>query len=241
VSGGAGPAVLELRGIAKDYGTVQNPLPVLRGVDLTVQGGEFVAIVGASGSGKSTLLNLLGCLDRPTRGQYLLVGDDVATFDDRRLSQVRKTRIGFVFQSFQLVPHLSVEENVELPLLYARVGRRERRERARALIARVGLGHRGHHLPAQLSGGECQRTALARALVNEPALILADEPTGNLDSRTSAEIIGLLVELHVSGRTIVLITHDAAVAAVAGRRLRLCDGQFVAGDAAAEEVACSAS
>ncbi|MCA8952015.1 MAG: ABC transporter ATP-binding protein [Planctomycetes bacterium] len=238
--------MLELQGIEKAYGTPQNPVPVLRGVDLCVREGDYVAIVGASGSGKSTLLNILGCLDRPTNGSYFLVGEDVATLDDLSLSRVRKTRIGFVFQSFQLVSHLTVEENVELPLLYARVPRKERRERSRALIEKVGLGHRGDHLPTMLSGGECQRAAIARALVNEPALILADEPTGNLDSKTSKEIMKLFVELHGSGRTIVMITHDPNVAAVAERRITLRDGMVASNEnqraaVAAEEAECSAN
>jgi len=236
-----GRAVLSLRDITKTYGTAQNPVPVLRGVDLQVHEGEYVAIVGASGSGKSTMLNILGCLDRPTSGSYHLVGEDVAQFDDLSLSRVRKTRIGFVFQSFQLVSHLSVQENVELPLLYARVARNERRRRAGELIERVGLGHRRGHLPTMLSGGECQRAALARALVNEPALILADEPTGNLDSKTSVEIMKMFVSLHEQGRTIVMITHDPSVAARAQRRITLRDGA-VAGDDLqpnAAEAACS--
>ncbi len=234
--------VLELRSIQKTYGTVQNPVPVLRGIDLRIDEGEFVAVVGSSGSGKSTLLNILGCLDRPSLGSYLLVGEDVGTLDDVRMSAVRKTRIGFVFQSFQLVPHLTVEENVELPLFYSRLPRRVRRERSRALLERVGLGHRGTHLPSELSGGECQRTAVARALINEPALVLADEPTGNLDSRTSASIIQLFRELHESGRTIVMITHDPVVAGAAARRITLRDGRVAADSAAIEgEAACSAS
>jgi putative ABC transport system ATP-binding protein len=241
--------VLELRGIEKTYGTVQNPVPVLRGIDLRVAEGEFVAIVGSSGSGKSTLLNILGCLDRPTVGTYHLVGQDVSTLDDQRMSAVRKTRIGFVFQSFQLVPHLTVQENVELPLFYARLSRRVRRERSHAILERVGLGHRHTHLPSELSGGECQRTALARALINEPALILADEPTGNLDSKTSASIMQLFRDLHASGRTIVMITHDQGVAATAARRITLRDGCVasddlqaqVAATTAAEEDSCSAN
>ena len=241
---GTAECVLELRGIEKTYGSAQNPVPVLRGIDLRVPAGEFVAIVGSSGSGKSTLLNILGCLDRPTSGTYHLVGQDVSTLDDPSMSAVRKTRIGFVFQSFQLVPHLTVEENVELPLFYARLSRRARRQRSRALLERVGLGHRCSHLPSELSGGECQRTALARALVNEPALVLADEPTGNLDSKTSASIMQMFRELHASGRTIVMITHDPVVAAVAARRITLRDGR-IADDsgapvaAAAGEGACS--
>jgi putative ABC transport system ATP-binding protein len=234
--------VLELQGICKTYGTPDNPLPVLRDVDLQVGAGEFVAVVGASGSGKSTLLNILGCLDRPTSGCYRLVGEDVSTLDDRHLSHVRKTRIGFVFQSFHLVPHLTVEENVELPLFYRRVARRARRARSHEIIERVGLAHRCRHLPTELSGGECQRTALARALVNEPALVLADEPTGNLDSVTSAAIMQLVVELHRSGRTIVMITHDHHVAAAAGRRITLCDGRVDSDvTVAAPGAACSSS
>jgi putative ABC transport system ATP-binding protein len=241
VASPAGP-VLELQGICKSYGPTDHPLPVLRDVDLRVGVGEFVAVVGASGSGKSTLLNILGCLDRPTRGSYRLVGEDVATLTDRRLSELRKTRIGFVFQSFHLVPHLTVEENVELPLFYGRVARRARRLRSHELIERVGLGHRRRHRPTELSGGECQRAALARALVNEPALLLADEPTGNLDSVTSAAILQLLVGLHGSGRTIVMITHDQGVAAAAGRRITMRDGRIDADDAAlGRGAACSSN
>lgn len=239
----AAAPVLALEAVQKDYGTAERPVPVLRGLDLVVRGGEYVCVVGASGSGKSTLLNILGCLDRPTSGVYRLVGEDVAGLDDERLSQVRKQRIGFVFQSFQLILHLTVLENVELPLLYARRPKKERRARAIALLERVGLGHRLDHLPAELSGGECQRAAIARALVNEPALVLADEPTGNLDSRTAAEILGLFGELHRSGVTIVMITHDRAVAAAAGRRITIRDGRIEADDggAPAGEVACSAN
>lgn len=232
---GIAECVLELRGIEKTYGSAQNPVPVLRGIDLRVVAGEFVAIVGSSGSGKSTLLNILGCLDQPTSGTYHLVGQDVGVLDDPSMSAVRKTRIGFVFQSFQLVPHLTVEENVELPLFYSRLSRRTRRQRSRALLERVGLAHRCTHLPSELSGGECQRTALARALVNEPALILADEPTGNLDSKTSASIMQMFRELHASGRTIVMITHDPVVAAAAARRITLRDGR-VADDSGAQVV-----
>ncbi|HEX5053125.1 MAG TPA: ABC transporter ATP-binding protein [Planctomycetota bacterium] len=237
--------VLALRGIHKTYGTEQNPLPVLRSLDLRVVTGEFVAVVGASGSGKSTLLNIIGCLDRPTSGSYHLVDEDVSTLDDLRLSHVRKTKIGFVFQSFHLVQHLTVEENVELPLFYARLPRRARRERSRAILDRVGLGHRRTHVPSELSGGECQRTAVARALINDPSLILADEPTGNLDSVTSAEIMKLFVELHASGRTILMITHDPGVAAVAQRRILMRDGRIERDEqsgptaASAPEASCS--
>jgi putative ABC transport system ATP-binding protein len=217
-------AILDLRGIEKRYGTEKNPVPVLNGVSLRVEPGEYVAIVGPSGSGKSTLLNILGCLDRPTAGEYFLAGDDVAQMDDRSLSHVRNTRIGFVFQSFHLVSHLTVVENVEMPLFYKRVPRHERRRRALALLERVGLSHRVKHLPSELSGGECQRTAIARALTNEPALLLADEPTGNLDTTTSRSILAALKELNESGRTIVMITHDVDIARNAPRRIALRDG-----------------
>jgi putative ABC transport system ATP-binding protein len=231
--------VLALRGIDKTYGTAENPLPVLRALDLTVLAGEFVAVVGASGSGKSTLLNILGCLDRPTAGSYELVGEDVSSLDDLRLSHVRKTKIGFVFQSFHLVTHLTVEENVELPLFYARMGRTARRERSRAILERVGLGHRRTHLPNQLSGGECQRAAIARALINDPSLVLADEPTGNLDSVTSAEIMRLFGEVHAGGRTIVMITHDPSIAAIARRRILMRDGRIASDERTDQETACS--
>lgn len=220
----ASDPVLELRAIEKVYGLGDATLRVLKGIDLTVQAGEYVAIIGPSGSGKSTLLNLLGCLDRPTSGEYFLGGDDVSAFDDRRLSRVRNRRIGFVFQSFHLISHLTVHENVELPLFYSRMGRRARHERCREVLDRVGLAHRLDHLPSQLSGGERQRVAVARALSNDPALILADEPTGNLDTSTSAEIMELLRELHAAGRTLVVITHDAEIAAAAPRRVLLRDG-----------------
>jgi putative ABC transport system ATP-binding protein len=217
-------AILELQGIEKRYGTEKNPIPVLRGISLRVDAGEYVAIVGPSGSGKSTLLNILGCLDRPTGGAYFLAGDDVARMDDRSLSRVRNTRIGFVFQSFHLIPHLTVAENVEMPLFYARVGRADRRRKAMELLDKVGLGHRVKHVPSELSGGECQRTAIARALTTEPAMLLADEPTGNLDSVNSKAILQVLRELHASGRTIVMITHDRDIAQNAPRRVALRDG-----------------
>ena len=222
----AAHAILRLTGVERVYGSIENPLRVLRDINLTVQPGEFVAIMGPSGSGKSTLLNVLGCLDRQTKGSYFLTGEDVSRFSDDQRSMVRRTRIGFVFQSFQLISHLSVLENVEMPLFYARVPRKQRHERCRELIERVGLTDRAGHLPSQLSGGESQRAAIARALTNEPALILADEPTGNLDSNTSAEIMALFGELHQAGRTIVLITHDSDIAQAAPRRVSLRDGRI---------------
>lgn len=218
---------LELRAVEKIYGLPDNPLPVLRGIDLKIARGEFVAIVGPSGAGKSTLLHILGCLDRPTHGAYFLMDENVATLDDDTLSRVRRTRIGFVFQSFHLITHLSALENVEMPLYYERRARGERRARCRELLERVGLGPRADHYPNQLSGGESQRAAIARALANDPALLLADEPTGNLDSATSSEIIALLHELHAGGRTIVLITHDPGVADAAPRRITIRDGRIV--------------
>jgi len=225
--------ILKLSQVERVYGTAVNPLSVLHQVDLEVGEGEFLAIVGPSGAGKTTLLNILGCLDRPTSGAYHLLGENVALFGDRRLSHVRKTRIGFIFQSFQLIGHLSVLENVEMPLFYARVPRRRRRRRCLELIERVGLSPRSGHIPSELSGGEGQRVAIARALANDPAVILADEPTGNLDSATSGEIMALLQELHASGRTIVLITHNPDLAAAAPRRVLLRDGRIVS-DTASE-------
>ncbi|RKY19079.1 MAG: macrolide ABC transporter ATP-binding protein [Planctomycetota bacterium] len=216
--------MLELESVYKTYGQADAAVNVLKGIDLRVDEGEYVAIIGPSGSGKSTILNILGCLDRPSRGACKIAGEDVAAMDDRSLSRIRNTRIGFIFQSFHLVSHLTVLENVELPLFYARMGRAERHARCRELLDRVGLSHRLSHIPNQLSGGERQRVAVARALSNNPALVLADEPTGNLDSSTSAEIMELLYELHDAGRTIVVITHDPEIAARAPRRVMLRDG-----------------
>jgi putative ABC transport system ATP-binding protein len=219
----SGP-VLALRGVTKSYGEGDARVQVLHGIDLEVAPGEFVAIMGPSGSGKSTLLNLLGCLDRPTGGAYLLDGEDVATLSDDSLSRIRNARIGFIFQSYNLIAQLTVLENVEVPLLYRPWGHPTSPRSARDLLQSVGLSHRLTHRPAQLSGGECQRVAIARALVNDPILILADEPTGNLDTKTGSEVLQLLEGLHRQGRTIVLITHDPAVAARAGRVVRLQDG-----------------
>ncbi|MGE3172224.1 MAG: ABC transporter ATP-binding protein [Planctomycetota bacterium] len=228
MTGDPAQPLLELAAVTRTYGTQQNPVPVLHGIDLRVTEGEYVVIIGPSGSGKSTMLNILGCLDRPSTGAYRVGGDDVQALTDLQLSRVRNQRIGFVFQSFQLVPHLSVEENIELPMFYARVPRARRRRRCQELAATVGLGHRRGHLPNMLSGGECQRVAIARALANEPMLLLADEPTGNLDSATSLEILRLFDELHGAGRTIVLITHDPQIAARAPRCVALRDGRVEA-------------
>jgi putative ABC transport system ATP-binding protein len=218
-------AILELRGVGKTYGSGPAALRVLADVDLTVEQGEYVAVIGPSGSGKSTLLNILGCLDVPSSGHYLVEGRNVRSLDDTQLSHLRNRRIGFVFQSFQLVSHLTVLENVELPLFYARRGRGERKARALELLEKVGLKDRLHHRPAQLSGGERQRCAIARALANEPALLLADEPTGNLDTHTGREILELFHRIHRAGGTVVLITHDPGIAEQAPRRVALRDGR----------------
>jgi putative ABC transport system ATP-binding protein len=199
----------------------------LAGVSLTIEAGEFVAIMGASGSGKSTLMNILGCLDLPDGGEYRLAGEAVQTMSSDALAAVRNRRIGFVFQQFNLLPRTSALENVELPMVYAGVSNEERHRRAREALQRVGLGERGDHTPAELSGGQQQRVAIARALVNLPQLILADEPTGALDTRTSEDIMGLLTELNAQGITVVLVTHEHDVAAWARRRLVFRDGQVV--------------
>ncbi|HET9666624.1 MAG TPA: ABC transporter ATP-binding protein [Desertimonas sp.] len=203
-------------------------VPALDDVSLRIHAGEFVAIVGPSGSGKSTMMNILGCLDRPTHGSYQLAGAPVAELDDDSLARLRSRTIGFVFQSYNLLPRTSALENVATPLLYQGVRRAERLRRARATLERLGLGDRVDHEPTELSGGQQQRVAIARALVTEPALILADEPTGNLDSHAGAEVTALLRELHRSGRTIVLITHDVTVAATADRQIHLLDGRLAA-------------
>ncbi|MEP9365651.1 ABC transporter ATP-binding protein [Nocardioides sp. CN2-186] len=220
-------AIIELDGIRKTYRSGSIEFEALCGVDTTVNTGEYVAVVGPSGSGKSTLMNILGCLDNPTEGHYLLAGEDVSAMTEAHLAEVRNRRIGFVFQQFNLLASLPAWRNVELPLVYAGVPRSERRERAVAALERVGLGDRTENRPGELSGGQQQRVAVARALVTEPAMILADEPTGNLDSRSTADVLELLDELHASGRTIVLITHEHEVAARAERNLVIRDGQIV--------------
>ncbi|NJN14226.1 MAG: ABC transporter ATP-binding protein [Planctomycetes bacterium] len=220
------PPVLELSGITKTYGVWDARVEVLRGLDVKVERGEYVAIMGPSGSGKSTLLNILGCLDRPTSGSYFLEGEDIAQLSDNRLSSIRNERLGFIFQSFNLIPQLTVLENIEVPLLYAS-GTKADRAQCEELLATVGLGHRLRHRPPQLSGGERQRVAIARALVRDPVLLLADEPTGNLDSKTGQDVLALMEKLHTDGRTILMITHDAAVAQRAQRSIHLQDGRIV--------------
>src|SRR3954470_8161556 len=222
--------MIELVGVGKTYKSGSLEVPALRGVDVRIREGEYVAITGPSGSGKSTLMHLLGCLDVPTAGTYRLAGEDVSRMSEEQLAGVRNRRIGFVFQQFHLLPSQAAWRNVELPLCYAGVGRAERRSRAEQALARVGLSDRIEHRPGELSGGQQQRVAIARALVTEPALILADEPTGNLDSTSTADVLALLEELHGEGRTIVLITHEADVAARASRVIQIRDGQVWTGD-----------
>ena len=217
--------MIELTAIERRYAMSGQTVQALAGVDLTIGAGEFVAVTGASGSGKSTLLNVLGCLDKPDAGRYRLDGVDVAALDDEATSDVRNRRIGFVFQSFHLLPRLSVLENVLLPLRYARQADPDAGARARRLLQRVGLSDRLDHRPNQLSGGQMQRAAIARALLLQPALLLADEPTGNLDSKSAADVLALLDEVHAGGQTVVLVTHDHEVAAHAPRQIRLRDGR----------------
>jgi putative ABC transport system ATP-binding protein len=222
-----GPAVLDVRALSKVYGQGDTAVHALRGVSLAVERGDFVAIMGASGSGKSTLMNILGCLDVPSGGRYLLDGTDVGALDERRLSILRNRKIGFIFQSFNLIPRMTALANVELPLAYGGVKAAERRRRAQAALRQVGLGDRMDHEPNELSGGQQQRVAVARALVTAPALLLADEPTGNLDTRSTADVLGILDQLSVSGRTIVVITHEDEVASRAKRVIRLVDGEII--------------
>ena len=218
-------ALLQLRGVTKTYLMGEITVQAVRGVDLDVQEGDYLAIIGPSGSGKSTLMHIIGCLDIPTTGTYTLAGIDVAGMGELQLAQVRNRRIGFVFQAFNLLPGMSALRNVELPLMYAGVSRADRRARAVRALERVGLGDRIDHKPNELSGGQQQRVSVARALVTEPDLILADEPTGNLDSASTEELLGLFRELHDSGRTIVLITHEHDVANQASRVVAMRDGQ----------------
>ncbi|HWV55887.1 MAG TPA: ABC transporter ATP-binding protein [Longimicrobiales bacterium] len=226
--------VIRMRGIRKDYVLGRVSVPALRGVSLDVERGEFVAIVGPSGSGKSTLMHILGCLDSPTAGEYLLDGVSVAGLGGRERARLRNRKIGFVFQRFNLLPRIDLVENAALPLRYAGgIGRAERRRRAAAMLDRLGLGDRLDHKPEELSGGQQQRVAIARALINDPAILLADEPTGNLDQRTSAQILDLFRTLHAEGRTVILVTHDPGVAATAQRTIEVVDGLIRADSGAA--------
>jgi len=229
MQGGApGAPLIEFERVSRIYQMGPLDVPALDDVSLRIDTGEFVAIVGPSGSGKSTMMNILGCLDRPTLGSYQLAGTPVADLDDDALARLRSRTIGFVFQSYNLLPRTSAIDNVATPLLYQGIGRGERLRRARESLDKLGLGDRAGHEPTELSGGQQQRVAVARALVTEPALILADEPTGNLDSHAGAEVIALLRQLHDMGRTVVLITHDASIAATADRQIRLLDGRIAA-------------
>jgi putative ABC transport system ATP-binding protein len=219
--------MIRMRGISKTYTMGRVEVRALRGVDLDVGQNEYTAVVGPSGSGKSTLMNIIGCLDTPSAGEYVLSGERVFGLDRNRLAEIRNKHIGFVFQNFNLLPYATALENVELPLLFAGTPFRERRERAHAMLEKVGLGERVEHRPTELSGGQMQRVAIARALVNRPAILLADEPTGNLDSAAGQAIVSLFEELHASGQTIVLITHDAGLARLASRVVEVRDGQIV--------------
>ncbi|WP_243321671.1 ABC transporter ATP-binding protein [Geothrix sp. SG200] len=226
-------SIIQTQGLTKVYGSNGTAVHALRGIDLTVAKGEFVALIGPSGSGKSTLMAILGCLDLPTEGTYTLDGRQVQGLSGGELARIRNEKVGFVFQSYNLLPKASIARNVELPMLYAGVGRKERRERALALLEKVGIADKADKLPGTLSGGQRQRVAVARALANEPALLLADEPTGALDSRTGAEVLGLFRELHQQGNTLLLVTHDPTIAAQAERQVEIKDGLVATAEGAA--------
>jgi putative ABC transport system ATP-binding protein len=217
-------SIIHLENILKSYFLGKNELQVLKGINLDINKNEYVALMGPSGSGKSTLMNILGCLDSPSGGKYVLNGKDVSRMHDDELAKVRNEEIGFVFQQFNLLPRLTAAENVALPLVYAGVSKKERNERAIAVLQKVKLEDRMHHKPNELSGGQCQRVAIARALINNPSIILADEPTGNLDSKTSHEIMEMLGKIHADGNTVVLVTHEEDISLFAHRVVRLKDG-----------------
>ena len=217
-------SVIHLENIRKSYFIGRNELPVLKGISLDIFKNEYVALMGPSGSGKSTLMNMLGCLDSPTSGKYVLNGHDVSQMEDNELAHVRNKEIGFVFQQFNLMPRLTALENVAVPLIYAGISKKDREEKALEVLKKVGLGERYKHKPNELSGGQCQRVAIARALVNNPSMILADEPTGNLDTKTSVEIMEIFGAIHSSGNTVVLVTHEEDIADHALRIVRLRDG-----------------
>ena len=221
------PSVIDLEGVEKIYRVGDQEIHALAGIDLQIRQGEFASIIGPSGSGKSTLMHLLGCLDTPSRGRLVVCGNDISRASSDTLSRVRNRSIGFVFQSFNLLQKLNVRENVELPMLYSGVPAMERRIRAEEMIEAVGLAARANNRPSQLSGGQCQRVAIARALVNRPEIVLADEPTGNLDSQTGTAILDLLQDLHRQGRTVILVTHDPRIAKVTPRVITISDGKIV--------------
>ncbi len=220
-------SIIKIENISKVYDTGAVQVHALRDVSLSIEEGDFVAIMGQSGSGKSTLMNVLGCLDRPTSGVYELDGINISKIESRELSSIRNKKIGFVFQSFNLIPRTSSLKNVELPMIYAKMGKKERRERAIELLEKVGLGERLHHMPNEISGGQKQRIAIARALANKPAIILADEPTGNLDTSSSEEIMNLFTELNNEGVTVIVVTHEDNIAEYTKRIIRFRDGQIV--------------
>lgn len=219
-------AVISIQQLTKDYFLGPQRIPVLKSLDLEIERNEYVALMGPSGSGKSTLMNIIGCLDSPTSGQYILNGKEVSRMRDNELAAVRNKEIGFVFQQFNLLPRLNALENVALPLVYSGISKKEREQRSKEVLQKVNLADRWHHRPNQLSGGQCQRVAIARALVNNPSIILADEPTGNLDSKTSGEIMDLFRSIHAAGNTVVLVTHEEDIAQNAERIIRLKDGRI---------------
>ncbi|PWB52751.1 MAG: ABC transporter ATP-binding protein [Candidatus Methanoperedenaceae archaeon] len=218
--------VLDIENVSKSYKLGKNDVPVLNDINLTINEGEFAAIMGPSGSGKSTLMNLIGCLDRPTSGKIFITGMDISKLSDIELARIRGKKIGFVFQTFNLIPRLSAQKNVEMPMVYQDVPGNTREKRAKQLLEMLGLGERARHKPPELSGGQRQRVAIARALANEPEIILADEPTGNLDSKTGREIMQIFDKLHVDGKTILMVTHDAELARNCDRIIRLKDGMI---------------
>ena len=225
----AGP-IIRLEGVRKVYGDGDDQVQALRGITLELESGDFAAIMGPSGSGKSTLMHILGCLDVPTDGEYILAGTPVSELSSRQLARIRNRRVGFVFQTFNLLPRATILRNVELPLLYAGAGRAERKKQALEALDKVALADRARALPSQLSGGQRQRVAIARALVNKPSIILADEPTGNLDTKTGQDILALFGELHRNGHTVILVTHDSSIAGRARRVIRIVDGLIADGD-----------